>query len=154
MCVFMSGITVRGPWKRCHKEEVESRGADSRMGSWWAPSKLVAGHTLEETVFFYPYKCILRDRYDGNVFNSVRAKWSPGTARLVGSGVRTGKASAAAAPKSSLYDGADATAARGWRACAAEARSHEWTFLLTAGASWYCYTSIPTVCFIWCLFVC
>lgn len=136
LCVVMSGITVRGYRSNATKKwRVES--------SWFTDGLtvytiLITGYKLEDTGVFFPCKFIIRDRYDGNVFNSVRAKWRSGTARLVVSGFRTRKTCAASSPKSSLHGGADATAARGWRACSAEARSHEWTFLFTTGAAWYC----------------
>lgn len=104
-------------------------------------------YKLSGTGVFFPCRCIIRDRYDGNVFNSLRAKWRSGTARLVVSGFRTRETCAASTTESSLHGGADATTARGWRACSAEARSHEWTFLLTPGAAWYCRTAMTDMSF-------
>lgn len=121
-----------GMWAMNRSEERSSWRSDSR----WTVSSYVTGHKLEEPGIFVPYKCIIRDRYDGNVFNSLRVKWSSGTTRFIVSGVWTREASAAYAAKSSLHGGSDATAARGWRACSEEAWSHEWTFLLTTGAAW------------------
>lgn len=136
VCVFLPGITVHGPWRKCHKE-VRSRVVRSWMESGWK-LRQKPDNTLDETLTFSVlFKCIICDGYDGNVFNSVRAKRSSGT-RLVVSGFRTGEAAAAPPSKSGLHGGADATTARGWRAYSAEARSHEWTVLLAAGASWYC----------------
>lgn len=94
-------------------------------------------------------KCNTRGRYDWNVFDSLWSKWSSGTAGLVVSGFRTGKTSAASAAKPSPYAGSDATAARGWRACSAKARSHEWAVLSTAGATRYNGTLITPVISVW-----
>lgn len=82
------------------------------------------------------YTCIASDRYDWNVFNFVRTKWSSGTTWRVVPGFRTEQTSAAPSAKSSPFSGADATTARGWRACSSKTRSYEWTLLPTARTSW------------------
>lgn len=107
-------------------------------------SSTITQYYLAWTGVFFSFKCIVRDRYDGNVFNFVRAKWCSGTARFI-AWFRTGKASASSAAESGLSNGADATTARGWRASSAKARSHEWTFLLIAGTTRYFNSLVPAL---------
>lgn len=131
-CVFAPAITVGlatelKPQRKRHRRANSSAQTCVRKYEPYAWGR---------STFPIVHKCVAYDRHDGNVFNSVRAKWSSGTARIV-FGIRTGETSSSAAAKPSSYGGADATTARGWRACSAEARSHEWTVLFTAGASRY-----------------
>lgn len=120
--------------------EVDSSGVRSAMYAWTNRRLLC---TL--------YICMTSDRYDWNVFNSVRTKWSSGTTWLVVPGFWTEQTSAAPAAKSSPFSGADATTARGWRACSSKTRSYEWTLLPTARTSWYsliiCYLAACVLCY-------
>lgn len=143
-CAFAPAITVSWPRNWSHK----GRGTDEPT----APRKTCVRKyepyawgrsTFPPTPVIH--KCVAYDRHDGNVFNSLRAKWSSGTARVVVFGIRTGETSSSAAAKPSSHGGADATTARGWRACSAKARRHEWTVLFTAGASRYFFLCLPFI---------
>lgn len=139
-CVLMCGITVRRPRTEHHKEVCGRQFTQG--GCVGRPC------TLEQTgVFFLSlYTCITSDRYDWNVFNFVRTKWSSGTTWLVVSWFRTEQTSAAPAAKSGTLGGADATTARGWRACSTKTRGYEWTFLSTARASRYKLSYFGCLC--------